>query len=474
MSGRVNLLTRWWKLPGGGLEVLRLAFPMIVSVGSLAVMQLADRVFLTWYDPVTVGAAFSSGQFLWALASFPFSIVAYSVAFVSQYNGAKQFDRIGGLVWQGVFLAVAVTPLFFLIYPLSGAVFMLFDHSPEMAALEKCYFYWSLWGIGPVIATQAFEGFFVGRKKTVTVMTVSLTAVALNVALNYLMIFGVWGVPRMGIAGAALATSVSQVFRFAVLFVLAVLDERRSNNIYALRRGCRIIPSELFALLKYGGMGGVEYSFEMLSFTFFVFLIGKLGEIGSTSSAVAINLNAITFLPVVGIGTAVMTMVGNAMGEKKPKLARRCTFSAAALATLFTGFFVVLFLLKPGFPLEVYASGNRDGFAPYYQMTKNLLRFVAVYLFFDTINIVFCSAIRGAGDTKFVMITTAAFVPFLSLLSWLGVSFFHLGVYWCWTVLTVYVSLMGVVFFVRFMRGDWMKMGLVDAAKHVPVTADQS
>ena len=465
MNERQRFLSRWWRSPSGGYEVLRLALPMIISVGSLAVMQFVDRVFLTWYDPVTVGAAFSGGQFIWTLASFPFSVVAYSVAFVSQYNGAGEFRRIGEVVWQGVFIAVVFTPFFFLIYPWSDSIFTLFDHAPEIVALEKSYFFWSLWGIGPVIATQGFEAFFVGRKKTKVVMNVSLIALFLNIGLDYLMIFGVGGFPRLGIIGAALSTSICQIIRLMILFGLTLYDDVRAGSFFAVRKGCRIVPSELFALLKYGSMGGMEYSLEMVSFTFFVFLLGKLGEVGSTSSAIAINLNAITFLPVVGIGTAVMTMVGNAIGKGRPHFARRCTFSAAALAAFFTGFFFLLFLLIPDVFLSVYALGNPDGFAPYYDVTRILLRFVAVYLFFDTINIVFCSALRGAGDVKFVMFTTISLAPFLAVFSWLGVGLFHFGIYWCWTILTVYISLMGLAFFCRFMRGTWMEMRLVDVAK---------
>ena len=297
-------------------------------------------------------------------------------------------------------------------------------------------------------------------------MAVSLVALALNVGLDYPMIFGVWGFPRLGIAGAALATSISQIVRFLVLFGLMIGDDVRAGRRYAVRNGCRFVPSEFFALLKYGSMGGAEYFSETASFTFFVFLIGKLGDVGSTSSAIAINLNAMTFLPVVGIGTAVMTMVGNAVGEGRPYFARRCTFSASALAALFTGFFVLLFLLMPGGLLSVYAKGNPEGFAPYYETTRNLLRFVAVYLFFDTINIVFCSALRGAGDAKFVMVTTVSLAPLLVVISWVGVGCLRFGIYWCWTILTAYVSLMGILFFLRFMQGEWMTMGLVDAAKH--------
>ena len=154
-------------------------------------------------------------------------------------------------------------------------------------------------------------------------------------------------------------------------------------------------------------------------------------------------------------------MVGNAIGEGNPKLAKRSVFSAAAIGMVFTGFFMLLFLLVPGILLSVFASKDPASFAPYYKMTENLLRFVAVYLFFDTINIIFCSTLKGAGDTRFVMRVTLNSVPCLVFFSWLGIDRFHLGVYWCWTVLTLYICVMGVIFFIRFMRGKWMSMNLI-------------
>ena len=138
-------------------------------------------------------------------------------------------------------------------------------------------------------------------------------------------------------------------------------------------------------------------------------------------------------------------------------MARRSTYSAGAWGYSLPVFVLLSFGTRDF--LSVYASGNPEEFAPIIPDEKSFA-FVAIY-FFDTINIIFCSAIRG-GDTKFVMITTLVFVPFLTVFLWLGVSF-HFGVYWCWTVLTGFISLMGTIFFLRFIGGTWMGMRLIDS-----------
>ncbi|MDD3588476.1 MAG: MATE family efflux transporter, partial [Thermoguttaceae bacterium] len=103
-AGVGAFLKEWWTRPGGGHEVVSLAVPMIISSGSIALMQLTDRVFMTWLDPMAMGATFSAGNFLWFFVAFPFFVAGYCNAFVSQYNGSRQYDKIAPIVWQGIFL----------------------------------------------------------------------------------------------------------------------------------------------------------------------------------------------------------------------------------------------------------------------------------------------------------------------------------------------------------------------------------
>ena len=458
----VNALRRLWSSPGGMAEVLRLALPMIISSGSLAIMQFADRVFLTWFDPEAMGASFAAGQFFWLLAAFPFSIATYTNAFVSQYNGAKEYRRIGPMVWQGVWIGILIAPTVYLLTPFYDPLFRFFGHSPEMAAMESEYLFWLLAGFAPMIANEALSAFFSGRKKMKAVMAVNLFAVVLNIFLDYGMIFGAWGFPRLGLSGAAIATTLSQWVRLAVFLMLTIAAARRAKGKYEMRR-FGLFPKELARLLKFGGMGGVQFVGEMTVYALFILLLGMTGDRSVTASAIAFNLNALTFLPVVGTGVAVTTLVGNYLGAERPHLARRSAITALLLGGTFTGIFMILYLGFPRLLLGAYLGGG-ESFTPYYHLTVTLLRFVAVYLFFDTLNIIFCSALKGAGDTRFVMLTTLALLPWLLILPWAGIHFYGLGVYWCWTVLTAVICVMGLIFAGRFFAGRWLTMRLAGDA----------
>lgn len=455
----------WWSSAGGGREVVWLALPMIISSGSMAFMQFADRVFLTWYDPQAMGAAFSAGQFFWLLVSFPFSVTAYAGAFVSQYNGAKRYDKIGAIVWQGLFFGLALTPLLFAMSPLFERLFLAFNHQPETVAMERTYLWHLFWGFGAVIGNESLSAFFSGRKRMLTVMIVNIMAVMTNILLDYLMIFGVGPFEELGLAGAAIATSISQWLRLAIFLVLMFGTDFARRGRYGVLRGCRPAPKLFGRLFYYGGMGGLQLLLEAGSLAVFVLLLGMISETATASTAIAFNLNGLSFLPVHGTGVAVITLVGNYLGEERPFLARRATLSALAFGTFFTGIFMLLYLCFPNQLLSVYAWNDPEAFKPLRKMTTVLLRFVAVYLFFDTLNIIFCSAIKGAGDTRFVMILSLVTALLLVLPAWLGVRYGGLGVYWCWSVMTGSIFFSGVLYAIRFFDGKWMKMRLFEPKK---------
>lgn len=450
----------WWRGPAGGLEVMRLALPMIISSGSFAFMLFADRVFLTWFDPTAMAASFSAGQFFWALVAFPFSVTAYANAFVSQYNGAKQYGRIGRIVWQGVFFGAATFPLYWVFAGYFEPLFLYFGHSDAMASWEATYLYWIFVGYVPMIGNEALSAFFSGRKKMKIVMAVNIAALLFNIALDYGLIFGAWGLPAWGLAGAAIATTAAQWFRFFLYLALAVAADVRAGGRFGVLSGCRFIPAEAAALLKFGTMSGVQFFFETAIWLIFILLLGMTGETALTASAIALNLNALSFLPILGIGVAVTSLVGNYIGAEKPEMARRATLSALKIGVVFTGFFMIFYLFFPDLLLAAYSYDDPEKFAVYGDLTRSLLKFVAVYLFFDTVNVIFCSAIKGAGDMWFVMGVSFAALPFLTLLPWVGIAYFGLGVYWCWIALTLCICLVGLIYGWRFYHGKWMKMRL--------------
>lgn len=454
-----------WQADYGYREVLRVAFPLILSTGSWSLQQFIDRMFLTWYSPEAIAASMPAGMVSWTLASLFMGTAAYVNTFVAQYYGARRMERIGPAVWQGIYLTGFVVLIAAVIYPFSDAFFALMGHAEEVARLESQYFRILLFGIPFVVISSAVSGFFSGRGNTWTVMWVNFLATGVNILLDYLWIFGKAGFPAMGIRGAAWATVCSAVIAAALFFVLMIRPG--FNRQYRTLSGWHFKPELFGRLLKYGLPNGLQFLLEILAFTIFIILVGKLGVVELAASNIAFNINTLAFMPMYGLSIAVSVLVGQRLGEDRPLLAEKTTWSAFHLSFGFFGVLAIAYFLIPDlfiFPFGWQAETVR--FQPIREVTIRLLRFVAFYSLFDASNMVFSAAIKGAGDTRFVAVSSV-------IMSWILMlfpSFFVLyvlqgGIYWLWLFVTAYVVGLGIVFFWRFQRGPWRSMRVIESEK---------
>ncbi len=434
---------------------------MVISSGSFALMQLTDRMFLTWFDPLAMGASFTGGQLPWFLVAFPFYIAGYTNAFISQNNGAGKLQEIAPFVWQGIYVGLFLFPLFFLSSFFCDIPFRLFRHSEDMIVLEEVYARILLYSASAMIANEALSSFFSGRKKMKVVMYVNIFSVLLNILLDYCFIFGINGYCCWGLAGAAIATSTSQWVRFFTYFYLIWRENRISTsfNFFSSFHFCR---EKMWALIKKGGMAGVQFVTDVGTFAFFICLLGMVGEKETIVSGIVFNLNGLAYMPIIGIGIAVVTMVGNRMGAQRPKLAKRATLTALQLAVCLNLLFVLAYIFCPDFFLKLYTWNCPENFEALHDLTVVLLRYVSFYMLLDTIGIVFGSAIRGAGDTLFPMLITFIASPILVIVELIGIINYGGDVHWCWSALTLWIAFQCVAFTLRFYQGKWMKMQLLN------------
>ena len=159
-----------------------------------------------------------------------------------------------------------------------------------------------------------------------------------------------------------------------------------------------------FALLRFGLPSGVQFFIDMVGFTGFILLVGRLGRNELAATNLAFNVNTIAFMPMIGIGITVSVLVGQALGRNDPALARAGVRSAIDMTLLYMGVVAALCVVVPRlFRLPFAAASAPEQFAAIADLTVVLLRFVAIYTLFDAGNIIFSSAIKGAGDTRFVM-----------------------------------------------------------------------
>jgi len=451
----------WWRREAGLREALAVALPMMISSLSWTVMNFIDRLFLLKYSPGAVAAALPAGVMAFAVISFPLGVASYASTFVAQYYGAGRRTRVGPAVWQAVWLGVVATPLAVACIPLADDYFHGSGVSPEIAALEVEYFYTLSFSGGAHVFAAALSAFFSGRGNVRVIMVVDTLAAVVNVVLDYFWIFGHACFPEAGIAGAGWATTVALWFKAFVYFALFLRREYREE--FATLAGWRPDRALLRRLLRYGFAGGMQMALEVAAFGTFMQLIGRLGQDVAAATSLSFNINNFAFMPVWGVGMAASTMVGRRLGENRPDLATRATWSCTAWGSAYMLTICTFYVMFPYLTLEPFrlVAEDPEEFARLEAPAVVLLRFVAAFGFFDALNICFAGALKGAGDVMFVFISSVAIAAAGVLATYLGLKA-GLGLYWCWSVLTAWVVLLGIAFFYRFLYGPWRTMRVIE------------
>jgi len=452
---------------GGYRELLAIAIPMVLSSGTQSMMHVVDRVLLTWYSEQAVAAALPAGILFWSCLSLPFGVVSYANAFVAQYDGARQPVRVAASVWQAAYFATICGLLIMLVAPLSGPLFRLVGHEAGVQELEAQYFSWLCLGAVSALLPAALSCFFSGRGRTDLVLLVNASSVLVNALLDYVMIFG-WGpFPKWGMAGAAIATNLANVYATVCYFVL--LSRGDALRTYAFWKHWRFDRVLTFDLLKFGGASGVQMFLDVAGFTAFMMMIGWIGTRELAATNIAFNLNTLAFSPVIGVGIAVSTLVGQRIGERRPDIAAQSVWKGFMLAGGIMLFCGSMYVFAPQVLLAPYAyRADGQNFEEVRGVVIVLLRYVALYSFFDAMAIVFGSAVRAAGDTVFSMVATCLcawgllVLPTYLTWQWYGQNPDRsLLLNWSWIWCSVYVSTLGFVFLGRFCTGRWKTMSVI-------------
>lgn len=451
----------WWHRPSGGREVLWVIIPLVISTCSWTVMHFIDRMFLIWHSQQELAAALPAAMVSFVVVCFFLGVATYVNTFVAQYFGAKRDDRIGLAVWQGVWIGLISIPLLLATIPLAPWFFEQIGHGASVQPLEAIYYQGLCYGQGGMVVGAALAGFFIGRGDMRTIMLVNLFAAGLNIVLDYPLIFGAWGFEERGIQGAAWATSIAQWGKVIVLFLLMMRLPYRQR--FGTVSGIRLDPTLMRRLLRFGAPSGVQFLVECSGITALIMVLGRLGELELTASNLAFNVEALAFMPMLGVGIAVSTLVGQRLGEERPDLAERATWTAFQIGIAYVLCVASFYVFAPRLLLLAHAAHADPGqFERIAELTVVLLRFVAVFCLFDATNIVFVNAIKGAGDTRFVMITTASLASAAVLATWFGTEYLAMGIYGTWTIITVWIFLLGVIFFARFRQGKWRSMRVIE------------
>ncbi len=450
------------KLDGGYRHVLRVAWPMILSTSSAAIMHFADRMFVAWYSQDSLAASLPAGIASFLPLAFFIGLAAYVSTFVAQYCGAGREHRIGPAVWQGIYLGLVAMVLMWTLYPLAQSIMNLGGHDPAVRILEVKYFRILVLGGGFVIIQTAINGFYTGRGKMHTILAVNVTTCTVNIALNYCWIFGHLGFPAWGIVGAAWATVISQALGMVIMAILFLGPANRRHFGTATHIG--LDKDLILRLLRYGIPNGLHFFMDISAFTFVVFLIGRKGSTeGATTNAV-FTINHMAFMPMIGLGIATSVLVGQFLGRNRPDLAQRAISASLRMVMVYVVLIAAVFVLFPDFLVRLFHSNQGDNDLPrMLELGRDLLVFVALYSLVDGVAIIYSSALKGAGDTLFVLLlTTVVYWSVMVLPVYNYIVHFGAGVKTAFAFILVAVVVIAIGFYLRYRGGKWKHMRVIE------------
>ncbi|MBK8270097.1 MAG: MATE family efflux transporter [Planctomycetes bacterium] len=326
----------------------------------------------------------------------------------------------------------------------------------EVQKLQAEYCRVALWSLPFGVACAGLEGFFNGVQKPGVALKAIIAALVCNVVGNYLLIFGKFGLPAMGVQGAAIATLLGWALRVGILAIVFLSKEFHEN--YRTRDTWRFDASKLRGLVNVGGPTGIQWMLDIGAwFLFFAVIMQKFGTATLAASNIGMQYMHIAFMPAIGVGIALCTLVGHAIGEGKPEIARQKTRGALLVCVTYMGFIGLIFLAIPGFLVSFISTDTAV-----IEAGVGVLLWAALFQVSDALCIIYINALRGAGDTRWpaIVVVILCWTVFLSGGYMMATQMPHWKHHGPWMMCTLYITILGILFWRRFEGGAWRRINL--------------
>ena len=451
----------WWAPCGPG-EVLAVGIPLVISTLSYSIMQFCDRLFLAWHDEWEMAAVMSAVVLNWTVTAFPMGIAAYAATFVAQYCGSHEEKKVGAVIWMAIRVGVFFFPFFLILASFTENLFAAFGHSESLIPLETIYFQVACFVSAAVVFENALCAFYIGRGKTAVVMYVNLFATSINIVLDVWFIFG-WGwIPEMGIEGAAWATTISVWLKVAIFS--AILFRPVNIERFGLLTGKKFDWNLFRRLFRYGGPSGWQLCMEGVAISLFILFIGRLGHVEAAATTLAFSVNLLAFIPIVGMSMSVSTLVGQQIGARRTDLAKRAVWNGLWISLVYSSIFAMFYLFWPTLFLLAHRLETHSNSVLIESQAVFLLRFIAVYCVFDAFQVTYAAALKGAGDTMFILWCTILNSIGFVTVGIVGLSFVPVEnrLAWWWAIITGWILMFAVVFAIRYRTGKWTTMSVIE------------
>lgn len=438
--------------------MLKLAAPMVVTNISFTVMQFVDRFMVSRLGTEALAAILPAGVISFVPASFAIGVMTSVNTFVSQSLGRGQKRDCSNYCWQAIYMGLA----YFLVvvaimWPAAPQVFRTLGHEPAVVDLEVIYLRIMLYAQFLAVFIWASSQFFMGVHRPIITMYAALCSQVVNIAANYILIFGKFGFPAMGIAGAGWGTFIGIAVGAGVRMAMFLSGGINSN--FASRGTMNVDLLKMRDLVKVGFPAGFGFMMNMMFWGIILFgLVGRFGkEALAATSAVFACVN-VSFMPIVGLGTALTAAVGKSIGKGRKDVAIKQTSVCLRVALIYMGLVGLCFFLFRNDLMVFWAPDDKEVIS----IGTNIFIFAAIFQVFDAMLLTYYDALRGAGDTLWLAIVEALGAAIIMGLGGVCMlKFFpQLGALGPWIAATVKIIAVALANRWRFKSNRWMQIDL--------------
>ncbi len=388
---------------------LKLATPVILGMLGHTFVSLVDNVMVGQLGSAELAAVSLGNSFIFIAMSLGIGFSTAITPLVAEADSENSFANGKSSFKHGLFLCIVLSLLLFGLILLAKPLMNLMKQPPEVVALAIPYLDLVAFSLVPLIIFQAFKQFSDGLSMTKYPMYATIIANVVNVILNYLLIFGKFGFPEMGIVGAAVGTLAS---RFIMLFFLwGLLRYKKKSKAYVTNIKLFVLENKMIKkILNLGFPSAMQMFFEVAIFTGAIWLSGMLGKNPQAANQIALNLSSMTFMVAMGLSVTAMIRVGNQKGLRDFKELRRVAFSIFLLGLCFAFVFAILFLIfhqaLPKLYVDLNDAENLMDNTEVITIAAKLLLAAAIFQLSDSIQVMVLGALRGLQDVKIPTLIT--------------------------------------------------------------------
>ena len=382
---------------------LKLAYPVIVGMLGHSMVQLIDNIMVGQLGPAELAAVSLGNSFIFVAMSLGIGFSTAITPMIAEAFGANNHNKVRHVFVHGLIMCFGLGLLLAFSVLLVQPLLSQMGQPAEVVVMAKPYFFWVALSLIPLVGFQGLRQFAEGLFQTRLAMFSTLLGNIINVILNYLLIFGLYGFPKLGVEGAALGTLISR-WTMVLFMAINVKNKKSFRRFNRKLFNVRLNKSIFNRIISLGLPSAFQMFFEITFFTSAIWMSGLLGKNIQAANQIALNLTSMTYMVALGLGVTAMIRVGNLKGKGDIIDLRRLAISNFLLILLMSSFFCLFFISTHQLLPWLYLDGSildiSNDVYEVVEIASNLILIAAFFQIADGIQAVVLGALRGIQDVK--------------------------------------------------------------------------